>query len=119
MTQPLRVLVCGGREYADRETLERVLSAILTEFYWGGDSPHPGVEIIEGGGTGADELARRWAIDHECPVSTYPADWARFGDKAGPIRNGEMLRRTDPDVVIAFPGGAGTRDMLAKATGRR
>ena len=37
------------------------------------------------------------------------------GAAAGPVRNGEMLSRGKPDVVIAFPGGRGTANMCEQA----
>ena len=44
-----------------------------------------------------------------------PARWAELGRRAGPIRNQEMLDLWVPDGVVAFPGGAGTADMVARA----
>lgn len=34
---------------------------------------------------------------------------------AGPIRNQHMLDIGKPDVVLAFPGGRGTEDMIRRA----
>ena len=45
----------------------------------------------------------------------FPADWAKHGKAAGPIRNAEMLTEFLPDYIVAFPGGKGTADMLRKA----
>lgn len=117
--KPLRVLVCGGRTFDNKELLDRVLNAILSEFYWGGDSPHPGMEIIEGGSTGADTLARQWALRQEVPVTSFPADWRKHGAAAGPVRNEQMMNEAQPDIVIAFPGGPGTRDMVRRAIQER
>jgi predicted Rossmann-fold nucleotide-binding protein len=39
-----------------------------------------------------------------------------MGLAAGPIRNQQMIDEGKPDLVIAFPGGAGTHDMMARAT---
>jgi hypothetical protein len=47
--------------------------------------------------------------------SIYPADWTRHGKAAGPKRNQLMLDKEKPDLVIAFPGGKGTADMVARA----
>jgi ABC-type hemin transport system substrate-binding protein len=103
------VLVCGGRSYEDRDKVFRVLDASGADF------------IIEGGATGADRLARRWAEARGFHFATVDALWYRYGklDKsAGAKRNRAMLRLR-PDKVIAFPGGNGTHDMVtcAKAAG--
>ena len=43
------------------------------------------------------------------------ADWAKYGPVAGPIRNQDMLDLHRPKMVIAFPGGKGTADMVKRA----
>lgn len=108
---PLRVLVCGGRHYYDEQRVTSILNAL--------HAAHPEMVVIEGGAMGADWLARRWAIERGVPHETYPADWQRQGRSAGPLRNAQMLREGRPDVVVAFPGGAGTLDMLNQATRER
>jgi len=45
----------------------------------------------------------------------FPADWSRHGKSAGPIRNRQMLIEGRPDIVVAFPGGKGTANMIKQA----
>lgn len=71
--------------------------------------------LIEGGALGADRLAQDWANGTGIPVETYEADWENQGSFAGPARNARMLAEGRPDLVIAFPGGRGTADMMRKA----
>jgi hypothetical protein len=100
----VRVLVCGGRRFADPAKIEAHLAGI------------PGIAvIIEGGAVGADALARRFAEQYRIPVETFPADWARHGRAAGPIRNRQMLDEGRPDLVVAFPGGPGTANLVKQA----
>jgi hypothetical protein len=70
--------------------------------------------IIQGGASGADQLANSWAISRRVPSQTYPADWS-LGLQAGPLRNQQMLDEGRPDVVLAFPGRYGTFDMVCRA----
>lgn len=101
------VLVCGGRGYKDRETV-----------YWHLDAHHkrrPINLLVHGGATGADTLAGDWAYERGVPFNCYPADWKTHGRAAGPIRNQQMLDEARPDLVIAFPGTNGTRDMKWRA----
>ena len=44
-----------------------------------------------------------------------PANWERYRNAAGPIRNKEMLDKWRPHLVVAFPGAAGTTDMIKQA----
>ena len=104
----IRVLVCGGREYANALALDGTLDGIASMY--GGISL-----VIHGGARGADYLAGRWAEKNGIPVSVYPADWDANGAAAGPIRNAKMLAESQPDLVVAMPGGRGTADMVAKA----
>lgn len=103
----MRVLVCGGRNYEDGDKLSAVLNKLNAEV---------GIDLlIEGGARGADYLAHVWATMSDVPTERYEADWAAFGLFAGPMRNKVMLEEGKPDLVIAFPGGSGTRDMVRKA----
>ena len=70
--------------------------------------------IIEGGFRGVDTVAREWAGHNNIPCATLPANWQSNTKNAGSIRNGWMLQ-LNPDVVIAFPGGPGTKDMVQQA----
>ena len=38
-----------------------------------------------------------------------------YDANAGPRRNARMLAEGKPDLVVAFPGGRGTADMVSKA----
>lgn len=102
----MRVLVCGGRTFNDALTLGSWL---------GGIHKKQGISVlIEGGAPGADFMARKFAEWAGIPVETYPADWS-LGKAAGPIRNLQMLEEGRPDLVVAFEGGAGTRNMIKQA----
>jgi hypothetical protein len=103
----MKVLVCGGRLYANKEKVDAALNAIHKKH---------GIElIIHGAAKGADTLAAEWAKRYKIPVQAYSADWAQYGKPAGFIRNQKMLDLGEPDLVLAFPGGAGTEMMCALA----
>lgn len=106
----MRVVVCGGRDFDDWEVVKVVLGAIHTF--------EPITELIEGGATGADLLARMWAEwEADVPVTTVRAEWRKYGKRAGIIRNAKMADMR-PDLVIAFPGGRGTQNMIMQARSR-
>lgn len=99
------VLVCGGRDYSDLARFNAVMGRL---------DPQP-TRIVHGGARGADAMAAAWARGMGIQHQAYPADWKAYGVKAGPIRNGQMLELEKPDLVLAFPGGRGTDDMMRKA----
>jgi len=100
----MRVLVCGGRHYHKPRELAKALKAM--------DAETPFTLLIHGGAPGADSLAGMWADKQRIVVAEYKADWDRLGKSAGMIRNAIMLRHGKPDVVVAFPGGRGTANMV-------
>lgn len=103
----MRVLVCGGRDYEDVVTVYRALD--MENHLQGGFDI-----LMQGGATGADEIARQWA--DEAGVQKVTFHYQRKAGKAGgPLRNAAMLQFGQPDLVIAFPGGKGTADMVARA----
>ena len=74
--------------------------------------------IISGCARGADTLGIEWAEARGIEVGRFPADWDTHGRAAGPIRNQRMLDEGKPDLVVAFPGGRGTADMVRRARAR-
>ena len=102
-----RVLVCGGRDFVDHARVRAVLD------HYHNDNPFS--VVIHGAARGADTLAAEWADARSIRVLPFPADWDGHGRSAGHIRNAQMLREGKPDVVIAFPGGRGTANMIDQA----
>lgn len=105
-TTGTRLLVCGGRDYADRLKVYSHLAKVHAD--------RRIACIINGAASGADRLSTEWARSVGVPVLEFPADWS-LGRKAGPIRNRIMLSEGKPDEVVAFPGGRGTADMVNAA----
>lgn len=100
-----RVLVCGDRHWSDRGAILDRLRRLPSD-----------TVVIHGAAQGADTIAGEVAVSLGFTVEPYPADWARYGRAAGPIRNAKMLQDGKPDLVIAFhadiPASRGTRNMV-------
>lgn len=101
--EPKVTLVCGGRDFRDRDLLFRTL-----------DDLHISC-VVHGGADGADRLAGEWAIARKVPEVIVPAQWDGHGRAAGVIRNGWMLKFTKVEHVVAFPGGRGTLNMIQQS----
>jgi len=139
----MRVLVCGGRDFgnlpefghgrvmygcsvdkkhpdypqrlAELEFVKKTLSELFDDKTNEYCMPPPDLVLIHGGARGADRAADEWAVVSWVVVEEYKADWKNDGRAAGPIRNQRMLDLGKPDLVIAFPGGRGTADMVKRA----
>jgi hypothetical protein len=102
-----RLLICGGRDFDDRAFVFGVLDMLAEEYVINtviqGDCP-----------TGADHLARMWAISRNHHYDRFPPDWDTHGRAAGPIRNQRMIDDGRPTMGVAFPGGRGTADMVRR-----
>lgn len=127
------VAVTGGRSFDDRRRVVEALE-LLQKFY--GE-----LRVMHGDAKGADRLAGAVAKEMGFVVKPYPADWSgpcdpatcgpghrrsRDGESycpaAGTRRNAYMVkllgqwRDSGHSVsVLAFPGGAGTADMVERA----
>jgi len=117
-----KIVVTGGRDYPDRAHVFRVLDSI--------HMAHPITLVIHGACgwdrdkfngankmQGADRWADEWANARGVAFHRVAARWSKLGGQAGPIRNGEMLDMK-PDMVVSFPGGAGTGNCIRQAKGR-
>ncbi len=99
----MKILVCGGRDFSDWDLLASTLDRL-------GPS-----SIVHGAARGADTLAGVYAQKKKLPCQAFPADWKKYGKSAGFRRNEDMLKRSNPDLVLAFPGGNGTTHMVRTA----
>lgn len=98
-----RIVVTGGRYWRDYTFVKETLARLRPSFIATGDCP-----------TGADQQAKLFAMERGIYYAGFPAPW-KNGPEAGPIRNRMMLETIKPDLVVAFPGGAGTRNCVAIA----
>lgn len=103
----MRLLVTGGRDFDDAEMITAVLDTLHAQ--------HGFIVLIHGNASGVDRLCGQWAANSGVAVQACPADWKRYGRGAGPIRNRQLLDE-QPDLLVAFPGGKGTADMVKVAT---
>ncbi len=105
------ILVCGDRKGFD---IHRIMQ-------WVSKLPKDTV-VVHGDCQGVDEQAGSAARNHELEVHSYPADWAKYGRAAGPIRNQQMLDDEQPNLVVAFHSNfeksKGTKNMLEQADKR-
>lgn len=123
MTAPLRIMVTGGRDYADFGHVCFVLGQYDIS------------ELCHGSARGLDTLAERWAYMTHTRAVPFPADWegpcretcqpghrryrtsgTSYCPAAGVYRNQRMVDEFKPDLGIAFRGGTGTADAASRLT---
>lgn len=107
MMEQYKVIIAGGRHFADYELLRT-----WCDYYLQQKVKTHQVIIVSGHASGADSMGERYAQEHGLQCEQHPADWAKNGRAAGPIRNKEMAECSD--TLIAFWDGKskGTKSMI-------
>lgn len=76
--------------------------------------PDKVAEVVCGDAQGADRLGERWAIQHKIPVVHFPAEWGRFGRRAGVFRNCRMAAYGDCLFALWDGNSHGTHHMITE-----
>ena len=111
----LRIIIAGSRDFNDYKLLKTSIRDILKDTSLDGISK---IKIISGTARGADQLGERFAKQFKLEVIKFPADWDRFGKRAGSIRNEKSAKYSVEDnnygMLVAFWDGEsrGTKHMI-------
>jgi hypothetical protein len=114
----VRILVTGSRDWTDADAIESGLWAVWVDA--GSPLLTESMTVAHGAcPTGADAIADAIALRVGMQVERHPADWERYGKRAGFIRNAEMVA-LGADICLAFikdhsRGATMTADLAEKA----
>ena len=101
----MKILICGDRHWTDETVIAETLFPYVMSY----------PTIIHGGARGADKLGETAAERFSLRTTNFRAQWSRYGNSAGVIRNREMIK-AKPDLVLAFhndiENSKGTKDMI-------
>jgi GH18 family chitinase len=86
-----RIAIVGGRKFQDYELMKNSIDCF------------PGDVVVSGGAIRADSLGARFAKENGLELVEYLPDWAKYGRRAGFVRNELIIK--DSDVVYAFWDG--------------
>src|SRR5215203_4448097 len=103
----MNVIVSGGRAYFDQVKVDDVLDTLNWQRHIDA--------ILQGGATGADELARNWAERRRVRIRTYISGKTSGGRSSWSKGNQRMVDEGRPDLVVAFPGVRRTADLVRRA----
>ena len=117
----MRVLVTGERGWEDDDAV----ILVMREFEFILEDVHQdpkAITIVHGdcSSGGIDRVAQAVGESMGFHVIPHPANWAKYGRAAGPIRNKAMLEEDGPfDLVLAFhrdiSKSKGTKDCYGRA----
>lgn len=89
----MKLAIIGSRTFNDYELLCDHLEEHLNTT----------TMVVSGAARGADSLGEKWAINNDIETLIFPADWDKYGKRAGYIRNEDIIKNCD--FCIAFWDG--------------
>ena len=100
-----RVIIAGGRDFKDYDLLKTKLNKILSNI----STP---IVIVSGKARGADSLGEKYENEMGYEVAEFPANWDKYGKRAGYIRNEEMAKYAEACVCFWDGKSKGTKHMI-------
>lgn len=104
----LKIIIAGGRDFNDYDLLKKTMD----EYFHFKDIIDAEIVIVSGRARGADTLGERYARENGYKIDYHPADWDKYGKRAGYIRNTEMAKCADGLVAFWDGESKGTKMMI-------
>lgn len=89
----IKLMVCGSRSIVNSDYVFNIIDNYVSQL-------DDDVIIIEGEANGVDSLAKRWAVNHNKQIMSFPAQWDLYGKSAGYRRNADMVNACDNCLII-------------------
>ena len=107
-----KVIIAGGRDFSDYDLLKvkmnRILSNITDE-----------IVVVSGNARGADSLGEKYATEMGYKLEKYPANWDKYGKRAGYLRNEQMADVAHACVCFWDSKSKGTKHMIDLANEKK
>lgn len=102
----MKIIIAGTRTFKPSFIVENKINQIINEL------KIKDIVIISGTARGADLYGERYATKKGYSIERYPADWDKYGKKAGYIRNKEMGSVADMAIVLWDGESKGSKRMI-------
>ena len=104
-----KIIIAGGRNFFDYglvcDSYKELINSFIVEY--------DKISIVSGCALGADQLGIRLAQIYGLGLYEFPANWEKYGRKAGPIRNTEMGEFADMALIFWDGESKGTKHMIS------
>lgn len=124
----LRIIIAGGRDFDDYQMMKteslKEITSIVKAATGQSKVKKETITIVSGSANGADKLGEKFSSEFGLQLKCFPANWDRYGRRAGYMRNVEMAEyAVDKEnheaygALIAFWDGQskGTKHMIDTA----
>lgn len=111
--EDFKLIICGSREFNDYEYLKSACDYNLQD-----KRKTHNIIIISGAARGADSLGEKYAEENNFRLIKIPAEWDKYGKRAGHLRNAKMAEIANACIGFVVKGVKcpGTENMLKIAT---
>lgn len=111
----MRVIVAGSRNISHQPTVDCAIIFAFNE--WMAKDPtnwryYFRPEIVSGGAHGVDFCGERYAKKRNLALKVFPAEWDKYGKRAGFLRNEEMAQYADALIAVWDGESRGTAHMI-------
>lgn len=93
----IKLAIVGSRTFDNYDELNIMINKIIKENNYNISL------IISGGAKGADTFAEQYAKENNIETLIFPAEWKKYGRRAGYLRNVDIIKNCD--ICIAFWDG--------------
>ena len=98
----MKTAIIGSRNITDYDLTQALERLTVTE-------------IISGGAMGVDRLAEEFAKKHKLRLTVFSANWKKYGPKAGPLRNKQIVEACEQLVAVWDGSSKGTATTIRMA----
>lgn len=102
----MRIIIAGSRTVSEDQVREA-----LEYCDWKGFISC----VVSGGAKGADRVGEKWAKENGLEIKLFPAEWEKFGKRAGPLRNQSMAEYANGLISVWDGESRGTANMIELA----
>jgi cobalamin biosynthesis protein CbiG len=108
-TEKMNIGIVGSRDLTDDAKIKEL---ILTTLQEEGIDINKIKNVVSGGATGVDGLAKQFADDYKINFIEFVPEWEKFGKSAGVQRNKEIVSNSDFVIIFQKGDSKGTQSSL-------
>lgn len=114
----MKIIIAGSRTITDEVKVSFIIANGLCKLLPEDERGAPVIfdcEIVSGTASGVDKLGEKYAKDWSIKLKKFPADWGKYGKRAGYLRNKQMAEYADALILIWDGKSRGSQMMLELA----
>ena len=104
----MKTIIAGSRTIQNYSLIEESVKACGWKI----------TEVVNGLARGVDALGGRWAKEHDVSIKEFPADWDKYGKRAGFLRNEQMAKYAEA-LILVWDGESRGKGTESRSNRRR